>query len=297
VIVAARAATHPEFLLTALSEELRDAHGRLDALSGQDAATDLRAMFSWSYDALSGAAARLLRLMGLLAAPDITLTAAASLAGLALDKARAPLSELADAHLVVEHQPGRFTLHDLLRVYAEELAHTHDPEPRRRLAMRRILDHHLHTGYAAALILQPRRDPITLAPPHPAVTLADIGEGGRALDWFITEHPVLLAGIGQAAAAGFDVHAWQLPWTLETFYSRRGHWHDWIATQSVALKAARRLGDRAVQARAHRSIGDACMMMGRDDEARPSLSRPRPVRPARRPRGGGPYPPQPGPPV
>ena len=31
------------------------------------------------------------------------------------------LAELARAHLVNEHRPGRYTLHDLLRAYAAEL--------------------------------------------------------------------------------------------------------------------------------------------------------------------------------
>ena len=40
-------------------------------------------------------------------------------------------------------------------------------------------------------------------------------------------------------APGFDSHAWQLAWTLVNFLDRRGHWHDWVATQQ------RRPGRRA----------------------------------------------------
>ncbi|MFG2171711.1 hypothetical protein ACGFMO_10035 [Streptomyces niveus] len=35
-------------------------------------------------------------------------------------EARGPLSELTHAHLLIEHLPGRYTMHDLLRVYARE---------------------------------------------------------------------------------------------------------------------------------------------------------------------------------
>ena len=63
-IVAARAASHPTFPLTALADEIRETHARLDALAGEDSATDVRAVFSWSYQQLTPGAARLFRLLG-----------------------------------------------------------------------------------------------------------------------------------------------------------------------------------------------------------------------------------------
>jgi len=50
-IVAGRAAAHPDFPLNALAAELRDA--RLDALDTGDQATNLAAVLSWSYHALT----------------------------------------------------------------------------------------------------------------------------------------------------------------------------------------------------------------------------------------------------
>src|SRR5262249_26062253 len=58
-IVAARAATHPGFPLQAIAAELAESGGSLDAFSGADAATDVRTVFSWSYQALEPAAGRL----------------------------------------------------------------------------------------------------------------------------------------------------------------------------------------------------------------------------------------------
>ncbi|MFE7858584.1 BTAD domain-containing putative transcriptional regulator, partial [Streptomyces sp. NPDC057403] len=52
-IVAARAALHPGFKLAGIAAELRQDHGSLDAFAGDDAGTDARAVFSWSYLALS----------------------------------------------------------------------------------------------------------------------------------------------------------------------------------------------------------------------------------------------------
>ena len=61
-MVGARAAASSRLPLAELAEELREARGRLYALASADTHTDLRAVFSWSYQALSPAAARLFRL-------------------------------------------------------------------------------------------------------------------------------------------------------------------------------------------------------------------------------------------
>jgi hypothetical protein len=48
---------------------------------------------------------------------------------------------------------------------------------------------------------------------QPGITPQHPSNYQQALDWFTTEHPVLLGAVDQAATAGFDTHAWQLPWT------------------------------------------------------------------------------------
>src|SRR5207244_9440725 len=81
-IAAARAAIQPGFPLTALAGELREAAAALDAFHGDDHFTNVRAVLSWSYRAMSAGAARLFRLLGLHPGPDVSVPAAASLAGL-----------------------------------------------------------------------------------------------------------------------------------------------------------------------------------------------------------------------
>ena len=120
-IVAARAAAHPGFPLAALAAELRDARGGLDGFTSGDLTTDLRAVFSWSYQRLGTPAARLFRLLALHPGPDIAIPAAASLAALPAHEVRNLLAELSRSHLLEEHIPGRFAFHDLLRAYATEL--------------------------------------------------------------------------------------------------------------------------------------------------------------------------------
>jgi DNA-binding SARP family transcriptional activator/tetratricopeptide (TPR) repeat protein len=269
-IVAARAAAHPNFALTALAGELADSHARLDALAGADPTTDVRAVFSWSYQRLSPDAARLFRLLSLHPGPDISTPAAASLAGRPPSKAHTLLTELTGAHLLVEHTPSRYTLHDLLRAYATEQAHTHDTPTDRHSAIHRTLDHYLHTAHTAARLLF-ARDDITLAPVLPGVTPEELRDGSEAFAWFRLEHSVLAAAVDLAAVNGFDHHTWQLPWTFGDYLDHRGHWNEWAARNGTALRATRRLNDPAAEALVRSDLARAYRYLGRLDAAHAEL--------------------------
>ncbi|MFI1393694.1 AfsR/SARP family transcriptional regulator [Streptomyces sp. NPDC020681] len=267
-LVAARAATRPGFPLAAIAEELRDSSGQLDAFGDDDGTVDARSVFSWSYHALTPAAARLFRLLGAHPGPDLTVPAAMSLAGLDATQARRLLSELSRAHLVDEHRPGRYAPHDLLRLYATELLAAHNSEEQRREATHRALTHYLHTGYAASRNLNPIWPVLSLTPPAPGAVPEDIADHEQALTWYQAESQVLQAGIEQAArTAGFERHAWQLAWVFLEFLQRRGHWDQQISTQSTALEAASRAGDREGAAHAHRNLARAQLQTHQTDEA------------------------------
>jgi DNA-binding SARP family transcriptional activator/tetratricopeptide (TPR) repeat protein len=260
-VAAVRAAASPARDLVSLAGQLRDMRGRLDVLDAEDPASSIRAVFSWSYQNLSGPAARMFRLLGVHPGPDISVAAAASLAGIPRAQARRAFAELTGAHLLAEQAGGRWAFHDLLRAYATEKAEAGDDQPERRAAARRALDHYLHTAWSAALMLQRSRDPaFVLAPPQNGTDLESIRDSGDAMAWYRAEHQVLLAVIEWAVSLGMDAHAWRLPWALTDYFARTGHWRDLSATQRTALAAARRLGDRAGQARAHQGLGCAQLL-------------------------------------
>ncbi|MEH1126649.1 ATP-binding protein [Micromonospora sp. CPCC 206061] len=266
-IVAARAALHPEFTLTALAAELRAARGGLTAFAGADPASDARAVFSWSYQALSPAAARVFRLLALHPGPSAGAPAVASLAALPAADTGPLLAELTHANLVDEPAPGRYVCHDLLRAYAAELTRSVDSGDERRAATRRAVDHYLHTGHAADRRLDPHRDPIPLPPAQPGVTPEEIPDHGAALAWCDAELPVLFAAASSAVAEGLDLHLSRLSRVLAHFLERRGHWHRWTTVQTMAIAAAGRLDDPAEAAPAHRSLGRAYVHLGREDDA------------------------------
>ncbi|HEX3925185.1 MAG TPA: BTAD domain-containing putative transcriptional regulator [Streptosporangiaceae bacterium] len=120
-IAATLASAQRTFPLAFLTDKLRRGAGRLDILAGGDPATDLRTVFSWSYEALTEPGARLFRLLGRYPGRDVTVPVAARLAGVPLPVAHDLLRELSHVHLLTEHVPGRFAFHDLIREYAAGL--------------------------------------------------------------------------------------------------------------------------------------------------------------------------------
>ncbi|HEX3785538.1 MAG TPA: tetratricopeptide repeat protein [Pseudonocardiaceae bacterium] len=261
-IVAAHAAGRPRFLLSTIADELSAFRDSLDAFSDIDGLTDLRAVFSWSYRALSVPAARLFRLLALCPGTSTTVFAAASLVGLSFRVTRALLRELDAASLWVESAPSRYACHDLLRLYATELVQEEETETEQRAALHRLLDHYLHTVYRAQLHLSQQLDMFAVPEfvdgvlPYEPVSL------DTAMAWLTLEYPALLMVINWADSGGFSRHVWQMAWCIRHFQNRQTYWRDLRTVQDLALSAARRSDDQLGMAYAHRGVAAAKSQMG-----------------------------------
>jgi hypothetical protein len=264
--VAARAAAHPELTLHALASELSAAPSSLDAFAAGDPATEVRAVFSWSYQALSSSAARLFRLLGLHPGPDVAVAAIASLAGLPVSQAARLMSELRDANLVTEHGSGRYTCHDLLRAYATELGLALDSPDLHHEARQRMFDHYLLTAQAGSVRLKPFETTVS-GKAAPDVTIEDLVDHPQTLAWFAAEHHVMVALVQLAADTGFPVYASQIALTVSEYLYRQGHWHDWLSVLQTGLDAVTRAGSIAEQARAYRALTRTYARLGRVDAA------------------------------
>ncbi|MFG3558434.1 BTAD domain-containing putative transcriptional regulator [Micromonospora sp. NPDC047557] len=119
-IASARAATNPMLTLSALAAQMC-AEGALSALHDGEPSTDLRRVFSWSYSKVGQTAARLFRLLGRRAEPEVDLSTAMELAGVPYDRTRQALAELALVNLITERAPQQYAMHSLLRSYAASL--------------------------------------------------------------------------------------------------------------------------------------------------------------------------------
>jgi DNA-binding SARP family transcriptional activator/tetratricopeptide (TPR) repeat protein len=269
-LAAAHAAADLSTPLSALVDRLRDARRRLDALHTDDPGADLRAIFASSYRHLTPPAARMFRLLGLHPGADITVPAAASLAGVPQTEAEDLLAALVRLHLATA-VGDRCSLHDLLRAYASELAEAEEPPHERGKATERILDHYLNTANRADAVLNPNRDRIDTPPPAPGVVVQDFAGYEQAWAWFESEHRTVQAAV-MAAAGTFDTHAWRLAWTLSVFFDRSGRWRERVEAQQVALSSAQRLGSREAQAHVHKDLGQAHILLYEYEEAVAHLS-------------------------
>jgi len=136
-----------------------------------------------------------------------------------------------------------------------------------------MLDYYLHTAYAAAIVVQPHLEPITLSAARPGVIVAELSTAAHALRWFTEESSNALAAAQLASPLGLDATTWQFAWTLGTFLLRQGRWHDHAAAWQAGLDAATRDGDAAGQAYALHGLGEGLRRSGRHSEAGPLLWR------------------------
>jgi tetratricopeptide (TPR) repeat protein len=202
-------------------------------------------------------------LLGVHCGPDITVPAAASLAGVARAEAGRALAELADASLAAEHRPGRYVLHDLVRGYAGGRAWQALGEDGIRAAIRRSLDHYLHTG-----VLSYIPSAFTPASPAPGVRPERLADEAEMVAWGQAEYQVLLQAIAQAAATGLLTRAWQLLDRQAYFLGGQGTWADLRATGQIVLAAAEDADDQAAQGWAHLIIGRDGTLAGAHDQSR-----------------------------
>ncbi|OKJ51479.1 AfsR/SARP family transcriptional regulator [Streptomyces sp. CB02261] len=272
-VVAARAELDPSFPLHAIVEDLRDTEG-LDAFTGFDSTTDVRAVFSWSYRSLDEPTARLLRLLALHPGPHITAPAAASLAGFSLARARRALAGLVSSCLVEQPLPGRYGLHDLLRGYATELVHAHDTVQERHRATLRILDHYMFTAHEANQLLKQDTSPdLDLGAPGPGVTPESLTTVGQATRWLTAEHRVLTGLLHTAVGQGLDHHTTGLAWSLKEHLNRQEFWPEAITALTPALEVARRQNNRLEEGRCLRHLGHIHGYLGHQEQALQHLRR------------------------
>jgi tetratricopeptide (TPR) repeat protein len=251
-IAAEIATARPALALPDLLADLRDEQRRLDLLEVPgDARSALRAVFSWSLRQMSlrqsHPAAAAFPLLGLHPGRELSGYAFAALAGCPLEAARGLLADLLGAHLVMvadadsaagalHARDSRYTMHDLLRAYAVELAAAL-PTADRQAAQHRLADHYLATAAAAMDTLYPHERASRPAV-RPAVTPAPpVQHAPDALRFLDRERANLVALAGQAARYGRPADAVTLSGVLWRYFEVGGHHQEALTVHTLAVAA------------------------------------------------------------
>ncbi len=238
----------------------RSLRGYLAELAGPDLVTRLavpgaeqlgvRRAFDLSFDAVSPAAARFFRLLGLVPGADVDVAGAAALAEVDEFQAGASLRELAASHLVQSRGDDRFGMHDLLRAYAASRAADELTPEDRAGAVDRLLEHYLRTAARAAAALYPDLQRLPDAPSG-----VEALEPAEARRWLLAEHGNLLAAIRWTAEHGPGAFAWRAADLLRGFFHSHRLDAEWQAAATAGLTAARQAGDERAAGAMRHSLG------------------------------------------
>ncbi|WP_457029602.1 tetratricopeptide repeat protein [Kitasatospora sp. P5_F3] len=233
-----------------------------------DEQAGIRTAFDYSYQALTPDQQLLFRRLGLLPVPEFGSRGAAALTGSTPERTAPLLRRLLDAHLITQLAADRYTVHDLLRRYAQLLGLECDPEAERLAASRRLYTLYLHRADSAARTLFPQfvRLPIPGALRLPGEPFAD---PRAAAAWIARHEAALVLAQSAAVAQGAPEMAWLLSDALRPHYTaRRGNPH-WLPVARTALAAALARDDRAAVmasltslAMAHHCTGDYWRAVG-----------------------------------
>lgn len=256
VLLAGRLAHHPAWTIPGLAVEFAAAEDRLGELdTGQRA---VRVAFTMSYRDLPPERQRLFRCLGMHPGPDADAHAVAAFADIPVAAARAGLESLYTDHLVEEVQPGRYRMHDLLRLYARALADIDPIDPEGNdSGMDRLLDYYRTTAAAADRYLARRTRAAGEA--SPAVTRSvcgavDFADEMQALRWMRAERANVLACIDHCFSRQPRL-AIELVQTAAGLLERDGPWPQATHLHERAFEAARRLADRPAEADALINLG------------------------------------------
>ncbi|MFF7359604.1 NB-ARC domain-containing protein [Streptomyces sp. NPDC008125] len=234
-------ATRTGWTVRRLADRLDVAERRLDALVAGD--RRVSAAFDLSYRQLTPDAARLFRRLALVPGPDAGSACAAQLLGQSLPSVEDTLEELVETGLLGTHG-NRFTLHDLLRLYADARLRADEPvgEPERiRAGLYRWL---LETTIVAGRWFEPGFG----APSADWQGLVDLSSADMAHTWLQTQGVNWLTALRAAADQGDHALVVEVAESLHWFSDQWIFWGHWPEVFDLGARSAKALGDKAAEA-------------------------------------------------
>ncbi|MFE0151681.1 BTAD domain-containing putative transcriptional regulator [Nonomuraea sp. NPDC059007] len=260
-IAAAKLAVGSAWSLGELTGSLRAERHRLNELRQDE--EQLRNTFELSYLDLPQTARLAFRRIGLLqGVRDLAPWTLAALLHTSLRAAEELCEELANAQML---QPARrdasgqrrYTMHDLVRLFAIERAEAEESRDQRAEALTRAIGGLLALAEHARGHEYPRHDLMIVrgtAPRHHLEPPPQLDADPMA--WLDAERATVVAFVTQAARLGWAGLAWELAATPVYLYEMSGYFDDWRTVVDAALAACGETGDRR---------GEAAMLLSRGE--------------------------------
>ncbi|MEV6956256.1 NB-ARC domain-containing protein [Streptomyces sp. NPDC051183] len=239
-VTAARLAQRPGWSLGAMAAELADEARRLGLLDVED--TGVRAVLRVTLQQLPQHVSRLFAHLGRHPGTHVDRYAAGALTGTDPATAETGLEQLAAAHLVTETVPGRWTLHDLVRLYARSL----DIGPH---ALQRVLDHYIATGLAAVAAAEPGNEGCFPLPADylPPAAVREFTDRSAAVSWYTAERDDLTSAVAGSHAAALHGRTWRIVLTLWPLIV----WRDGTAGSRFCRPGSKRLAPTPISTARH----------------------------------------------
>ncbi|WP_461110344.1 AfsR/SARP family transcriptional regulator [Streptomyces calidiresistens] len=268
-IAAARLAARRTWAVAVLARKLADERRRLDELQAGDQA--VKATFELGYGQLEPEQARAFRLLGLVEGPDISLRAAAALLDRDPEDTEEVLESLVDTSLLESAAPGRYRLHDLVRLFARACAERDEAPAAGRAATDRLLDFHLAGACRVFAMERPGDRTVEhlaggIREAAPGVPRAP-GDTAGTREWLFAEAECLLACARQGARGGRAGKAADLLIAAKDLAETGAFSLQYEQTCAVVLEGAVAEGDRHAEGRARVSSTHSLSVTGRVREA------------------------------
>lgn len=241
--------------LRQMASDLEDRKFRLDEM--QYGALAVRPMFDLSYRALTGDQQRLFRILTVNTGPDIATDTAAAIAEEDRRQVRHQLEALSKAHLVEGSAGGRWRMHDLVRLYAEELERGISNGGQKSEAEERLLHYYQNRTRAAVDWIWHEQGP---------GTNSVFANSRDAVSWLKDEHSNLTAAVVNSGERYPDI-ALKISFPLSVFLSQWRFFDECLSVGEIALRLARELNSEDAIAGALDNLGIALHQVGRETES------------------------------
>ncbi|MFG1797071.1 BTAD domain-containing putative transcriptional regulator [Nocardia sp. NPDC049149] len=256
-IVGARLAARPNWSISSLAERLADEKQRLGTLRSGDLAVE--AAFRLSYDQLDCAQARAFRMLAVPEVAEISLNAAAAILGSDRVLVEELCESLVDLNLMETSASGRYTYHDLPRLFARELHLGPEAAEPVSGALVRLLDFYLATMKNLIVVCNPG----STQPEHLGSTVAhglSFVDSIAAQYWLDAERPNLISLYEQTARVGGPAleRAADIAWATAELIDGGPHCRELSRVLKKLLDTAIRAGNRGVECRIRVTLGTIC---------------------------------------